>query len=146
MTSINPAVHVVEDPNADMMCAFMNMKKALTQHTSHIIPPETPAVRNRAWSASWPQNEQWRCFHSAVPGSGRGCIARVVAMIRLRMWVADALLRLGSLKFRKRLRNLIPCSVLGTAMVRSGDGMDSAGGESADWNSDAHELTGGVRR
>ena len=35
-------------------------------------------------------------------------------------------------------------SVLGTAMVCSGDGMDSAGGESADWNSDAHKLTGSV--
>jgi hypothetical protein len=71
------------------MCAFKKIKNALRQHTSQIIPPEIPAVRNRTWSPSLPQNEQWRCFQSAVPGSGRGCVAGVVAMVPLLTFVAS---------------------------------------------------------
>lgn len=63
--------HDVANPNTDLTCAFKKITNAWTQHTSQIIPPDMPVVRNRAWSASLPQNEQWRGFHSTLPGSGR---------------------------------------------------------------------------
>jgi hypothetical protein len=65
-------------------------------------------------------------------------------MIRPRLWVADALLRLCFLKFRERPCDLIACGVLGTTMVRGSDGMNGAAGESADRNSDAYELAGSI--
>jgi hypothetical protein len=51
------------------MCAFTKIKSALRQHTSQIIPPDTPAVRNRTWAASLPQNEQRSEFDGPVVGS-----------------------------------------------------------------------------
>src|SRR4030088_2996554 len=86
---VGQACHTLTNPSVDVMCAFKKMKNALRQHTSQIIPPETPAVRNRTWSASLPQNEQWRCFHSAVSASCGGCVAGVVAMVPLLTFVAS---------------------------------------------------------
>jgi hypothetical protein len=56
----------------------------------------------------------------------------------------DALFRLCSLKLRERLFNFVAGRVLGTPVVCSYDGVDSAAGESADRNPDAHDLTGSV--
>jgi DNA-binding IclR family transcriptional regulator len=53
------------------MRAFMKMRQAFRQQASQIIPPATPAERKRTWSASFPQNDQWRFRHWSVSGSGR---------------------------------------------------------------------------
>src|SRR5258705_4867679 len=53
----------------------MKITNAFRQQTSQIFPPATPAVRKRTWWPSLPQNEQCRCPHSAVSGSGRALAA-----------------------------------------------------------------------
>ena len=56
------------DHSSDMMCALTKMNSAFTQHTSQIVPPATPAERNRTWSASLPQNAHRRSLDGLVDG------------------------------------------------------------------------------
>ena len=67
MSDVQPAdSYAAVGHSRDVTCALTKMNRAFTQHTSQIMPPATPAERNRTWSASLPQNAHRRSIDGLI--------------------------------------------------------------------------------